>query len=170
MNAYYEHALSVDIKTSSGDKISLNFSKEQEASLEQQRSNNGSQTEFSYSSIQQFSFEYEGNGLDEQDLEEIEALMEIAMPRIENFMDEFDEDMRNPIPINSEGARIASIFDNVMQGGNQNLQNFAKHELVHGFDTIIQPHIQNKSLIQEGINFLENILSHMDEQFSALYA
>ncbi|MBE0497841.1 MAG: hypothetical protein IBX43_01205, partial [Campylobacterales bacterium] len=76
LNAYSQHALSIDIKTSSGVIIGLTFNNEK--SLQYSEDQKGKS--FAFSSIESFSFSYEGDGIDAQDRKEIEAFLKIAKP------------------------------------------------------------------------------------------
>ncbi len=88
LQAYHSNELRIQMYTSSGDTISLDFSNEQNLLMQHNSGNKEHLSQFSFRSIQSFQFQIESNGIDAQDKKEIDALMTIAQPFIDNFMSE----------------------------------------------------------------------------------
>ena len=109
LNAYRSHELSIDMKTSSGDTLSLNFENTQELSLDSRQSDASKESSFSFSSMQAFSFKLDSNGISEQDQKEIDTFMKKAQPYIDKFMKELEDQTQNS-PIN----KVASDITNLM--------------------------------------------------------
>jgi type II secretory pathway component PulF len=169
LNAYRSHELSIQMKTSSGDVINLDFENTQELALSGQKNPKGESASFSFSSLQQYQFRMQSNGIDAQDKKEIAAFMEIAKPYIENFMQEVaDQEQKTPL------NQIADLVDKAMQPMKaleaESKQN-AKHDLVKLFDDTLKTFEQSQKLIDESQKLLDKILKGFDKDFeSMLYA
>ena len=169
LNAYSQHALSIDIKTSSGDTIELDFNNEKSL----QYSSNEEGKSFSFSSLESFSFHYEGNGIDAQDRKEIEAFLEIAQPNIDNFMAGLNEGSSLQQPINQLAQNISSIFQPLKDKGDDNLLNFTKHGLTNAVDKALKQEVkpieQTEEIISHAQRFLEQMLKQLDKAEDLLY-
>jgi len=169
LNAYSQHALSIDIKTSSGDTIELDFNNEKSLNY----SSNEEGQSFSFSSLESFSFHYEGNGIDAQDRKEIEAFLKIAQPNIDNFMAGLNEDSSLTQPINQLAQNITSHFQPIKDKGDENLLNFTKHGLTNAVDNAlakeIKPFEQTDKIISHAQRFLEQMIKHLDKAEELLY-
>lgn len=170
LNAYSQHNLSIDIRTSSGDVIELDFSNEK--SLNYQKGKEG--TSFSFSSMEAFSFSYEGNGIDAQDRKEIEAFLEMAQPNIENFMAGLNEGSSLLQPINKLTSNITSLFNPMKGNANEHAMNFAKEGLTKGVDKALANHFkpqeQTTEILSHAQRFLEQMLKQLDKAEEMLYA
>jgi len=169
LNAYHSHELSIQMKTSSGDVINLGFENTQELALSGQKNAKSERVAFSFSSLQQYQFSMQSNGIDAQDKKEIAAFMEIAKPYIENFMKEVS-DQEQKTPLN----QIADLVDKAMEPMKtlkpQSKDN-AKHDLVKLFDDTLKTFEQSQNLIDESQKLLDKILKGFDKEFkSMLYA
>lgn len=131
---YEQQSASLKMMTSSGDKINLDLSNTEE--LLYARNENGSA--FSFTQLRELSFSYEGNGLSEQDLAEIDEAFARFGEQIESFFAPTEEgepsqglsslvqrmDEILPRPENQEGkeqikdslaALFDSLFDNIVE-------------------------------------------------------
>jgi hypothetical protein len=169
LNAYSQHSLSIDIKTSSGDTIELDFNNEKSL----QYSSSKGEKSFAFSSAESFSFHYEGNGIDAQDKKEIEAFLKLAQPNIDNFIAGLNEGSSLTQPINQLTQNIASLFQPVKDKGDENLLNFTKHGLVNAVDQALKQEIkpleQTEKIISHAQRFLEQMLKQLDKAEDALY-
>ncbi len=169
INAYSQHSLSIDIKTSSGDTIELDFNNEK--SLQYSSDENGKS--FSFSSLESFSYHYEGNGIDAQDRKEIEAFLKIAQPNIDSFMAGLNEGSSLTQPINKLTQNITGLFEPMKEKADENLLNFAKHGLTNGVDRAlakeVKPEQQTQELISHAQRFLEQMIKQLDKAEELLY-
>lgn len=168
LNAYRSHELSIDIKTSSGDKLSLNFENEQSLSLSSKQDDTSKEEQFSFSSTQAFSFNLETNGISEQDQKEIDAFLEKAQPYIDKFLQELEEQNQHS-PIN----KIASdILRNIgdLKNSNEVVKDNTKHEIVKAFDNALQNTRSTQDIFDEAQKLLEKIIKGFDSLFEPLYA
>lgn len=168
-NAYHSHELSIQMKTSSGDVINLGFENTQELALSGQKNAKSERAEFSFSSLQQYHFSMQSNGIDAQDKKEIAAFMKIAKPYIEKFMKEVS-DQEQKTPLN----QIADLVDKAMEpmkALKSQSKESAKHDLVKLFDNTLKTFEQSQNLIDESQKLLDKILKGFDKEFEAfLYA
>ncbi len=168
LQAYHSNELRIHMYTSSGDTISLNFSNEQSLSMQQSKSDNHSSSRFTFSSIQSFQFQVESNGIDAQDREEIDALMRIAQPFIDNFMNEL-ADTKQTTPLHSVTQALDNLFS-PLKTQSHNHQNYTKNEIVKAFDNAAFQIESFESILQEAQTFLEEVLHTFDAHTPSIYA
>ncbi len=168
LEAYRSHDLNIQMRTSSGDTISLDFSNEQSLSMQQTKDGNRSSSSLSFSSMQSFQFQIESNGIDAQDKKEIDAFMKIAQPYIDNFMKELS-DGNQTTPLNKITKALDDIFS-PLKLKSQNHQNHAKNEIVKSFDKAASQIDQFDKILKESQKLLENILKSFDKLEQNLYA
>jgi len=170
LNAYSQHSLAIDIKTSSGDIIELDFNNEK--SLDYR--SNDKEKSFSFSSLESFSYHYEGDGIDAQDRKEIDAFLKIAQPQIDEFMAGLKDGSSLTEPINKITNNITSIFGPVKDKGDDNVLNFVKHGLSNSVDKAlekeIEPKEQTQDIISHAQRFLEQMLKQLDKVQEEFYA
>ena len=168
LNAYRSHELSIDMRTSSGDKLSLNFENTQELSLSSQQNNQSKSTAFSFSSLQAFSFKLDSNGISEQDQKEIDAFMEKAQPYIDKFMKELKEQDQTS-PINKVASEVTKLIGN-LKNSDENVKESAKKGVVDLFDNSVQTIKSHEKMINEAQKLLQKIIDGFDKMFEPLYA
>ena len=177
LESYRSHTLNIAMQTSSGDKITLDFSNENAASLMHSEDKNGSSTALSFSSMQSFAFSMQSNGIDAQDQKEIDAFMEVAKPFIDNFLEELKADAPKT-PVTKLANDIASIFDPQRERSQEGSENI-KANIVKLFDNAITrfepPKVEDVATTMERIfketqNLLEKTLQNFENFGTALYA
>ena len=169
LNAYSQHTLSIDIRTSSGDLIELDFNNEK--SLQYAK---GEGEEFlAFSSLESFSYRYEGDGIDAQDKKEIEAFLKLAQPNIDNFIEGLNDGSSLKEPINKITSDIANIFQPITSKGDDNLSNFAKTGLINNFDNAfkneIEPTKEVDNIYAHAERFLEQLMKQLDKTQEEFY-
>ncbi|MDD5717635.1 MAG: hypothetical protein PHW64_07505 [Sulfuricurvum sp.] len=168
LDAYRSHELNIQIKTSSGDTLSLNFQNEQSLSLNQRKSETDNEQSFSFSSMQAFSFTMESNGISEQDQKEIDAFMKKAQPFIDKFMKEL-EDQNQTSPLNKVASDVTKMIGN-LKNNDENVKNHAKKGVVDLFDNAVNSVKSNAKMIDEAQKLLQKIIDGFDSFFQPLYA
>ncbi len=162
-SAYSQHALSIDMKTSSGDTIALDFNNEKSL----QYSKGEGHESFSFSSLEAFSFSYKGDGIDAQDRKEIEAFLKISQPFIDEFVGGLNEDSILKEPINKITSSIANIFQPIKDKGDDNLLDFSKNRLVKAFDKAfnheVDPIKHIDRVFSQAERFLEQLMKQLDK-------
>jgi hypothetical protein len=168
LDAYRSHELSIQMKTSSGDTLSLNFQNEQSLSLNETTTADSKEQAFSFSSMQAFSFKMESNGISEQDQQEINAFMKKAQPYIDKFMKEL-EDQNQTTPVNKIASDVTKLIGN-LKNSDENVKNQAKKGVVDLFDNAVQNVKSHEKMIDEAQKLLKKILDGFDKKFEPLYA
>lgn len=170
LNAYTQHSLSIEIQTSSGDKIELDFNNEKSL----QYSSKGGEKSFSFSSLESFSFHYEGDGIDAQDAKEIEKFLKIAQPKIDNFVAGLKDGSSLKKPISELASGITNNFQSIKEKNDDNLLNFTKNSIVNSMDKAfkkeLNPLEQTEDIISNAQRFLDQIFEQLDKTEQSFYA
>lgn len=167
-DAYRSHELNIQMKTSSGDMLSLNFENEQSLSLNEKTTSNSKEQSFSFSSMQAFSFNLDSNGISEQDQKEINAFMEKAQPYIDKFMKELEEENQTS-PINKIASDVTKLIGN-LKNSDENVKNHAKKGTVDLFDNAVKEIKSNEKMIEEAQKLMQKIIDGFDKLFEPIYA
>jgi len=177
LDTYRSHDLNIQMRTSSGDLIKMDFANEQSASMRHSQNENGSSTRASFSSMQSFHFSIDSNGIDEQDQKEIDAFMKTAQPFIDNFLKELSEDAPGT-PVTKLAHDIAGMF-NPNKERDENGINNIKTNIVKMFDNAIKDikppeHLSFedtiKKIFEDTQKLLEKTLKEFDNFNKELYA
>ncbi|WP_345993580.1 hypothetical protein [Sulfurimonas sp. HSL-1716] len=168
LDAYRSHDLNIMMRTSSGDVIKMDFSNEQNLSMNHKEGQNGTKDSLSFSSMQSFQFSIQGNGLNEQDKKEIQNLMKIAQPYIDKYMKELDSGEQKS-PISKIAKQISDIFLPVSTK-DQDTKNYAKNGIVDMFDKAAKSVKDINKVFDEAQKLLKKTLSDFDKTVKALYA
>jgi hypothetical protein len=167
-DAYRSHELSIQMKTSSGDTLSLNFENEQSLSMSSKTTSNSKEEAFSFSSMQAFSFNIDSNGISEQDQKEINAFMKEAQPYIDKFMKELEEQNQTS-PINKIASDVTKLIGN-LKNSDENIKNHAKKGVVDLFDNAIKETKTTEKMIEEAQKLMQKIIDGFDKMFEPMYA
>jgi hypothetical protein len=167
-DAYRSHELNIQMKTSSGDMLSLNFENEQSLSLNEKTTSNNKEQSFSFSSMQTFSFNIDSNGISEQDQNEINAFMKKAQPYIDKFIKEL-EDQNQTSPINKVASDVTKHIGN-LKYSDENVKNQAKKGVVNLFDNAVIETKSTEKMIQEAQKLMQKIIDRFDKMFEPIYA
>lgn len=168
LDAYRSHELSIAMKTSSGDTLSLNFENEQSLSMSSKTTSNSKEETFSFSSMQAFSFNIDSNGISEQDQKEINAFMKEAQPYIDKFMKELEEQNQTS-PINKIASDVTKLIGN-LKNSDENVKNSAKKGVVDLFDNALKETKAMDKMIEEAQKLMQKIIDGFDKMFEPMYA
>ncbi|MDP3301214.1 MAG: hypothetical protein Q8S36_04515 [Sulfuricurvum sp.] len=174
LDAYRSHELTMQMKTSSGDILSLNFGNTQELTLNSRQNDGTKESSFSFSSTQAFAFELNTNGITEQDQKEINAFMKKAQPYINKFMKELS-DGEQKSPINKMASDLTKALGD-LKHSDESVKNYAKKGVVDLFDNALKqtPPPKNENdmikMVNEAEKFLKKIFESFDRLFEPLYA
>lgn len=168
LNAYRSHELNIQMKTSSGDTLSLNFENTQQLSMSSKQTDSSKEDSFSFSSVQAFSFSMDSNGITAQDQKEINAFMKKAQPYIDRFMKEL-EDQSQTTPINKIASDVTKLIGNLREK-EDTVQTLAKKSVVDLFDNSIKSVKTNEKMIEEAQKLLQKIIGGFTKAFEPLYA
>jgi len=178
LDTYRSHDLNIQMRTSSGDLIKMDFANKQSASMRYSQDQNGSsRTTASFSSMQSFQFSIESNGIDAQDQKEIDAFMKTAQPFIDDFLKELSEDAPGT-PVTKLAHDIAGLFDPNRER-DENGINAIKTNIVKMFDNALKeikpPEKLSmedtiKKIFEDTQKLLEKTLKEFDNFNKELYA
>jgi len=168
LSAYRSHELTLQMQTSSGDTLSLNFQNAQDLSYNEKSSPGTKEESFSFKSLQSFSFEVKSNGISEQDQKEIDAFMKQAKPYIDTFMKEL-KDQNSTSPINKVASDVTSLIGD-LRHKDENTKNHAKNGVVDLFDHAFKNTQTPDKLLNEAQKLLQKIIAGFDKLYQPLYA
>ncbi|OHD82903.1 hypothetical protein [Sulfuricurvum sp. RIFCSPLOWO2_12_FULL_43_24] len=167
-DAYRSHELNIQMKTSSGDTLSLNFTNEQSLSLNEKTTDESKEQSFSFASMQAFSFNLDSNGISEQDQKEINAFMKKAQPYINKFMKELEKENQTS-PINKVASDVTKLIGN-LKNSDENVKNHAKKGVVDMFDNTVKETKTTEKMIEEAQKLMQKIIDGFDKIFEPVYA
>jgi len=177
LDAYKSHDLNIAMKTSSGDVIKMDFANEQAGSFSQTKTENGTSTRASFSSMQSFQFSIDSNGISKQDQKEIDGFMKIAQPFIDDFLKELQKDAPNS-PVTQLANKISSIFEPSRER-DENQKNAIKTNIVDMFDNSLnklqlpqEMKVEDimKKILEDTQKLLERTLKEFDNFGKNTYA
>ena len=167
-DAYRSHELNIQMKTSSWDTLSLNFTNEQSLSLNEKTTDESKEQSFSFASMQAFSFNLDSNGISEQDQKEINAFMKKAQPYINKFMKELEKENQTS-PINKVASDVTKLIGN-LKNSDENVKNHAKKGVVDMFDNAVKETKTTEKMIEEAQKLMQKIIDGFDKIFEPVYA
>ena len=167
-DAYRSHELNIQMKTSSGDTLSLNFTNEQSLSLNEKTTDESKEQSFSFASMQAFSFNLDSNGISEQDQKEINAFMKKAQPYINKFMKELEKENQTS-PINKVASDVTKLIGN-LKNSDENVKNHAKKGVVDMFNNAVKETKTTEKMIEEAQKLMQKIIDGFDKIFEPVYA
>lgn len=168
LSAYRSHELTISMKTSSGDTLSLNFENTQELSLSQKQTDTSKERSFSFRSLQAFSFNLQSNGISEQDQKEIDTFLKKAQPYINKFMKELEKNSQTT-PLNKIASDIVSMIGNLKERSDD-VKNIAKNGVADLFDTAAKNLKATEKMVDEAQKLMQKIIDGFEKSFQPLYA
>ena len=139
--------MSFSMKTSSGDEIS--FSMYDNKSLEFSSQKNGTSSQKSLTLTHEYGYEflYKGNGIDEQDMKEIEEAMKQIRPQVDEFM----KNVKEGDKIAGSSQSISDLSNKIKQmlpdAKDLNHKNFINDNMLKMFDELLAQNNANKNLL-----------------------
>jgi hypothetical protein len=168
LDAYRSHELNIQMKTSSGDTLSLNFENSQQLSMSSKQTDTSKEDSFSFSSLQAFSFTIDSNGITAQDQKEINTFMKTAQPYIDKFMKEL-ESQNQTTPINKIASDVTKLIGN-LQDKEDSVKNLAKKGVVNLFDNAVHATTSNDKMIEEAQKLMQKIIDGFNKSLKPIYA
>lgn len=154
-SSYTYNDFSFSMKTSSGDTISLNMHDERMAEFSHQKNDTTEITTLSLSHAYGYSFAYEGNGVDEQDKQEIADAMKLVQPIMEEFLNNVsDVEPKNKNIVNN----AFDISSYLPKPKDNNTKNYLNDATLKTIDKVLEK-AENKG---------EKILKEAKKLFDAL--
>ncbi|MCR4941665.1 MAG: ATP/GTP-binding protein [Campylobacter sp.] len=144
------------IQTSSGDKLSLSMFHNQSLKMQKTQGDGFSSQTLTLSRAYGYEFEYEGNGLDANDIKEIQEAMKLIQPSIDKFM----ENIQNGF--NYSNGDIENLANELKKDMPQSLDlnkanAISKHTL-DLFDRLLEQHKADQQLLEKTKRLFDTLL------------
>ena len=155
--------MSFSMKTSSGDEIS--FSMYDNKSLEFSSQKNGSSSQRSLTLTHEYGYEfaYKGNGIDEQDMKEIEEAMKQIRPQVDEFM----KNVKEGDKIAGSSQSISDLSNKIKQmlpdAKDLDHKNFINDNMLKMFDELLAKNDANKNLLSTAKRLFDTLLDASKE-------
>lgn len=160
------NALDFTIKTTSGDKISLNMYDKKSVKYQEYQENGSSTKEWTLSHAYGYRFSYEGNGIDANDKREISEALKALQPQIDAYLTNVQD---SEIPSSREVLNNAfSMRQSLPTPRDENHKNAIASNLLELFDKSLSMLKPNQMTLESAKTLFEKILEQLDS-FS-LYA
>jgi hypothetical protein len=164
---YESNNLAFSIKTSSGDEIDFSAYKESSASISSEQKDGVSTQTAELSISQGYKFHYEGNGLDENDMKEINKAMKDLKPSIDSFMKESG----NKDVVGRELEGIASqVKASLPEPKTNDAKSFLKESIANVFDDAFKAFDNSKKVFDNAKRLLDKIFGKIDGSEKGFYA
>jgi len=150
--------MSFSMKTSSGDEIS--FSMYDNKSLEFSSQKNGSSSQRSLTLTHEYGYEfaYKGNGIDKQDMKEIEEAMKQIRPQVDEFM----KNVKEGDKIAGSSQSISELSNKIKQmlpdAKDMDHKNFINDNMLKMFDELLAKNDANKNLLSATKSLFDTLL------------
>ena len=150
--------MSFSMKTSSGDEIS--FSMYDNKSLEFSSQKNGTSSQKSLTLTHEYGYEfaYKGNGIDEQDMKEIEEAMKQIRPQVDEFM----KNVKEGDKIAGSSQSISDLSNKIKQmlpdAKDLDHKNFINDNMLKMFDELLAKNDANKNLLNATKRLFDTLL------------
>jgi len=155
----------LNIKTSDGDTVKLNMFDNKEFSL----SNEGTKSSMSLSQSSGYSFEYSGNGLSQQDMDEINEAMKAIKPMLNDYYKSVEESdtMFGGNPLKDISDQFKSLLP---EPKDDNMENAIKSNTLDAFDSILKNFEENDKVLKSAKELFDSLFEQMKQGSNFLMA
>ncbi|MGG7048579.1 MULTISPECIES: ATP/GTP-binding protein [unclassified Campylobacter] len=151
-------SLDFSFKTSSGDKINLGLYNNKSVEYASARTANSSIQSLTLTHEYGYNFEYVGNGIDANDLKEINEALEKIQPKIDEFLKQIEDDK---IFSNSEITNLASSLKSELpQAKDLNHANLIADKTLKMFDSLLEQHKLSQKMLEKVNKLFENVIDN----------
>lgn len=153
-NAMGFNSFDFSMTTSSGDKISFSAYDNKSISLEKETDKNTLTLSHKYG----YKFSYQGDGLDENDVKEIQDALKNIKPQIQDFVKNANEQV-NGIDMTNLANKIKKSLPKM---SDLNTKNYASHNILGMFDNILANNKINDEILQNSKRLFDEITKQLD--------
>jgi len=150
--------MSFSMKTSSGDEISFSMYDNKSLEFSSQKNGNSSQRSLTLTHEYGYEFAYKGNGIDEQDMKEIEEAMKQIRPQVDEFM----KNVKEGDKIAGSSQSISELSNKIKQmlpdAKDLDHKNFINDNMLKMFDELLAKNDANKNLLVRQKGYLTHCL------------
>jgi len=155
---YSYNSLDFSLQTSSGDTIDLSMYDERSVEMSHEQSGTTSSTSLTLSHAYGYSFQYKGNGIDENDQKEIDAAMKLIQPMMDEYLKNVEESGNSTSQAKTTNTAY-DINSKLPTIEDLNTQNYANDSILKSLDKILEKaQKQNEKLLQEAQKLFDSIL------------
>ena len=146
--------MSFSMKTSSGDEISFSMYDNKNLEFSSQKNGTSSQKSLTLTHEYGYEFAYKGNGIDEQDMKEIEEAMKQIRPQVDEFMKNVKEA--------GSSQSISELSNKIKQmlpdAKDLDHKNFINDNMLKMFDELLAKNDANKNLLSATKRLFDTLL------------
>ena len=150
--------MSFSMKTSSGDEISFSMYDNKNLEFSSQKNGTSSQRSLTLTHEYGYEFAYKGNGIDEQDMKEIEEAMKQIRPQVDEFM----KNVKEGDKIAGSSQSISELSNKIKQmlpdAKDLDHKNFINDNMLKMFDELLAKNDANKNLLRATKSLFETLL------------
>ena len=139
--------MSFSMKTSSGDEISFSMYDNKSLDFSSQKNGTSSQRSLTLTHEYGYEFLYKGNGIDEQDMKEIEEAMKQIRPQVDEFIKNVKEGDKIAVSSQSISDLSNKIKQMLPDAKDLNHKNFINDNMLKMFDELLAQNNANKNLL-----------------------
>lgn len=149
-----------NFKTSSGDNISLSMYDNKSMNLKSSKSSSLEVTELTLTHEYGYNFKYEGNGLDQNDIKEINEAMKDIKPMMEKFLQNVKDGEKFG---NTNYTNLANEIKNMLpEIKNENHKNMISDNVLKLFDDLLKQNKADENMLKNANKLFENLLQRFD--------
>ena len=150
--------MSFSMKTSSGDEISFSMYDNKNLEFSSQKNGTSSQRSLTLTHEYGYEFAYKGNGIDEQDMKEIEEAMKQIRPQVDEFM----KNVKEGDKIAGSSQSISELSNKIKQmlpdAKDLDHKNFINDNMLKMFDELLAKNDANKNLLNATNRLIDTLL------------
>ena len=150
--------MSFSMKTSSGDEISFSMYDNKNLEFSSQKNGTSSQRSLTLTHEYGYEFAYKGNGIDEQDMKEIEEAMKQIRPQVDEFM----KNVKEGDKIAGSSQSISELSNKIKQmlpdAKDLDHKNFINDNMLKMFDELLAKNDANKNLLNATKRLFDTLL------------
>jgi hypothetical protein len=156
-SSYAMNTFDFSMKTSSGDTLSLNMYDQKSSNISYEKTASSQSMTLSLEHAYGYKFHYEGDGIDEQDKQEIAKAMQKIQPLLEKYFENIKE---NGISSDASASNTAYDINSLLpKMPNANTQNYLNDQTMSSIDKILQKaQDQNEQMLKSAQKLFDSLL------------
>lgn len=156
-SSYNMNTFDFSMKTSSGDTLSLSMYDKKSSSISYEKTASSQSMTLSLEHAYGYEFHYEGNGINEQDKQEIAKAMQKIQPLLEKY---FANAKENGVNSNASASNTAYDINSLLpKMPDKNSQNYLNNQTLNSIDKILQrAQHQNEQMLKSAQKLFDSLL------------
>ena len=159
-NNYAYNDFSVSLQTSSGDTINFKMYDEKAISIASTQDSTSSTTTFSLTHAYGYSFEYNGDGIDENDKKEIQSAMKVVQPMLDEYLNNVQDSETSIADITNTAFDINTYLPKTEDS---NTKSYLNDSILKAMDESLSTlQHQNEKILQNAQKLFNALLKQSD--------